>query len=103
MIFSSSILMGMLFSPFYPYLYALPSKYNIELNSDNSFNALIYYAAGEAGTCAVIGELMAWIHPIMLFVSVFVLSIVNFIIMKYTVKGLEKPVYKNVTVEKKRN
>ena len=89
MIFGSSILMGIIFSPFYPYLYALPSKYGLTLTTENSFNMMIFYAAGEAGTCAIIGELMARIHPLMLFVSLFILAIANYILMNNTISEFQ--------------
>ena len=88
MLFSSALMMGTIFSPYYPYLYSLPAKYGVKLHRDNSFNSMIFYAAGEAGTCAIIGELMAWIHPLMLFISLSGLSIINWILMGKTVNNL---------------
>lgn len=90
MLFGSAILMGTIFSPYYPYLYSLPAKYGVRLHRDNSFNSIIFYAVGEAGTCAIIGELMAYIHPLMLFIVLFGLALINWVMMGVAIGKLER-------------
>ena len=53
-------------------------------------NTIIYYAIGEAVLSAFIGCLMEWFHPIMLFVSLFLLSIVNKNILEQTISSLNQ-------------
>lgn len=53
-------------------------------------NTIISYAIGEAVISAVIGCLMEWIHPIMLFATMFLFSILNRHYIFVIVGGLEE-------------
>jgi hypothetical protein len=57
-VFGSSMILGVLFSSYVPYLYALPSRYGKKLSSNSTSNTIIAYAIGEAVVSAVIGYLM---------------------------------------------
>jgi hypothetical protein len=46
MVFGSSILLGIIFTSYVPYLYALPNKFNKLFTPNNTFNTIIYYAIG---------------------------------------------------------
>lgn len=84
-VFGSAIIMGMLFASYVPYLYALPSIFGKVFTPNNTLNTVIYYSIGEAIVSCIIGYLMEWIHPIMLFVTLFVLSVVNKILLDRTI------------------
>ncbi len=45
-VFGTSAIIGMLYSTYYPYLYALPNYYDKVFTPNNTFNTIIYYAAG---------------------------------------------------------
>jgi hypothetical protein len=76
-VFGSAVILGMLFSSYTPYLYALPSHYGKVLTPNNTLNTVIYYSIGEAVISSVVGYLMEWIHPIMLFVALLFLAFLN--------------------------
>lgn len=77
LIFGSSIILGIIFSSYVPYVYALPSEYNMGFTEKGTCNTIIAYAIGEAVVTALIGCLMQWIHPIMLFITMLLFSILN--------------------------
>lgn len=88
MVFGSSIILGVLFASYMPYLYALPSEFKMKFSQQGVSNTIIYYAIGEAVISAFIGCLMEWFHPIMLFFSLFLLSIVNKSLLTQTIHSL---------------
>lgn len=73
-----------------PYLYALPSEYKKSFTEQGTCNTIIAYAIGEAVITGLIGCLMDWIHPIMLFVSIFSFAVLNRWYLKRTVDEMEK-------------
>ncbi len=85
MVFGSAVILGILFASYVPYLYALPNRFNKVFTPNNTFNTVIYYAIGEAIVSAIIGYLMDWIHHLMLFVALLVLSIMNRFLLKATI------------------
>ncbi len=85
MVFGSAVILGILFASYAPYLYALPNRFNKVFTPNNTFNTVIYYAIGEAIVSAIIGYLMDWIHHLMLFVALLVLSIMNRFLLKATI------------------
>lgn len=52
-------------------------------------NTIIAYAIGEAVISALIGCFMDWIHPIMLFVSIFIFAILNKLYIVKTISTLQ--------------
>jgi hypothetical protein len=46
LIYGSSIILGMIFSSYVPYLYALPSEYNMTFTEKGTCNTIIAYAIG---------------------------------------------------------
>ena len=77
LIYGSSIVLSMVFSSYVPYLYALPSEFKVSFTETGTYNTIIAYAIGEAVITALIGCLMKWIQPIMLFVMILIFSILN--------------------------
>jgi len=53
-------------------------------------NTIIAYAIGEAVITAFIGCLMNWVHPMMLFLMMFLFSLMNRIYIFKTIEELEK-------------
>ena len=46
LIFGSSIILGMLFASYMPFLYALPSEFKMKFSQQGVSNTIIYYAIG---------------------------------------------------------
>ena len=86
-IFGSSILIGAAFSIYYPYVMALPSKYNMIPSPTVTSTIIITYAIGEGLSAAIVGWLMSFIHPIMLFVVILLLTLINW---HYLMKVINK-------------
>ena len=80
MVFGSAILLGMIYSTYYPYVFALPKEYNKTISSKNSSNIMIFYAIGEGILVSIVGYLMSW-FPLMLFISCLMMMIVNRVIV----------------------
>lgn len=45
-IFGSSVVLGVLFASYVPFLYALPSEFNMVFSQQGVSNTIIYYAIG---------------------------------------------------------
>lgn len=89
-VFGSAIILGMLFASYVPYLYALPSRYGKVFTPGNTLNTIIYYSIGEAVVSSIIGYLMEWIHPVMLWISLLLLAVVNKWLLERTIILLEE-------------
>lgn len=100
LIFGSSIILGIIFSSWVPYVYALPSEFGMSFTEKGTCNTIISYAIGEAVISALIGCLMEWIHPIMLFGTMFLFSILNRHYVLVTVSGLKEYRQENLNEEK---
>ena len=87
MVFGSAALLGMIYSTYYPYVFALPKEYNKTISSQNSSNIMIFYAIGEGILVSVVGYLMSW-FPLMLFISCLLMMIVNRIIIAKSINLL---------------
>ena len=90
LIYGSSIILGIIFSSYVPYIYALPSEFKLSFTETGTCNTIIAYAIGEALISALIGCLMDWIDPIMLFVMMLLFSLLNKFYVSKTIKQLEK-------------
>jgi hypothetical protein len=86
LIYGSSIVLGMIFSAYVPYIYALPSEYGLSFTETGTCNTIIAYAIGEAVVSALIGCLMDWIDPIMLFIMMFLFAVLNRFYVLKTIK-----------------
>ena len=89
LVFGSAIGIGMVFSIYYPYLMSLPSKYNMIISEKVTSNIVITFAIGEGVAAAFVGYLMELIHPIMLFIFIFMVSIWMFYLVKKLIDRLE--------------
>lgn len=90
LIYGSSIVLGVIFSSYVPYIYALPSEFMLSFTETGTCNTIIAYAIGEAVITAFIGCLMNWVHPMMLFVMMFLFSILNRFYIFKTIEKLQK-------------
>lgn len=89
LIYGSSIVLGVIFSSYVPYVYALPSEFGVKFTEQGTCNTIIAYAIGEAVITAFIGCLMNWVHPIMLFLMMLLFSILNIFYIAKTIKNLQ--------------
>lgn len=81
MLYGSASLLGIIFSVYYPFVFALPKSFNKTVSSKNSATIMIFYAIGEGILVSIVGYLMEWFDPIMLFFSCLVMMIANKILL----------------------
>lgn len=81
MLFGSAFFLGIIFSAYYPYMFALPKSFNRTISSKNSSTIMIFYAIGEGLLVSVVGILMEKIDPLMLFICCLVMMVFNKILL----------------------
>ncbi len=71
-IYIASILYGVAFSAMFGLFFVLPSQYGVEVTCQEGSSFLMYGQLGEGMISMVVGYLMSWFTPTMLYYSIFV-------------------------------
>lgn len=89
MIFGSAFFLGALFSPYYPFLFAVPKVHGKMVSSKNSATMMIFYAFGEGILVSVVGYMIILIHPLMLFICCWAMMTTNKILLMKIIESLK--------------
>ena len=67
----------MINSVLYSFYYSLPAEYGLRISLNDSSKFIVWYSLGEIVLISITGFLMAYAHPIALFVFTFFLALIN--------------------------
>ncbi len=85
MIYGSAFFLGITFSAYYPFLFAVPKIHGKMISSKNSATMMIFYAIGEGILVAFVGYLMVLVNSMMLFICCLIMIIINKILLTFVI------------------
>ena len=71
----ASVLYGISFSALFGLFFVLPAEYGVEVTCEEGSSFLMYGQLGEGIISMIVGYLMSWFTPTMLYYSVFFCSL----------------------------